>query len=164
MLPKKIDVHIKRPYTGMVASLTKKSKCVVDDENFRKTGSKLMNINFNHHDPEMCVCAYCTCGRHLCKMHIIKPDLHNFTTYRGDYNNKKPLQNLRFRPSSSHKSNGKHMDLNSTYGKDFDKKSGDIERPKPDDCLGVGGPLAGLTTYSSGFPGYRGDNQYVISD
>ena len=51
--------------------------------------------------------------------------------------------------------------MNSTYGKDFDGKNGPVERPHPDDCLGVGGPAANLTTYSSGFPGYRGDNQYV---
>jgi hypothetical protein len=88
--------------------------------------------------------------------------MHNSSTYRGDYNNKKPIQNLRFQPRSNLKSNGPHVDLNSTYGKDFDGKNGSVERPKPEDCLNVGGPAANLTTYSSGFPGYRGDNQYVI--
>jgi hypothetical protein len=122
MFQKKLDMSIQRPMTGKPEG-TSKTKCVVDDEDFRKTKSKLMNINFNHHDPEMCVCAYCTCGRHLCKMHIIKPDLHNFTTYRSEFSDKKPFGNVRFRPATSHKSNGQHMDMNSTYGKDFDGKS-----------------------------------------
>jgi inhibitor of KinA sporulation pathway (predicted exonuclease) len=144
------------------AQLVKRSACVLDDDSFSKTQSKLFNANFNHHDPNTCVCAYCTCGRHLCKLHVIRPDMHSSTTYQGDYNNKIPIQNLRFRPSSGHKSKGPHVDLNSTYTKDFDSKNGPIERPKPEDCLSVGGPAANLTTYSSGFPGYHGDNQYVI--
>lgn len=49
------------------------------------------------------------------------------------------------------------------YGKEFVPKGSSIERPHPEDLLGVGGPCANLTTYGSGFPGHRGDNQYVLN-
>lgn len=52
--------------------------------------------------------------------------------------------------------------MNSTYLKDYpDKGPGDLERPRPEDLLKSGGPCPNLTSYSSQFPGYRGDNQYV---
>ena len=52
--------------------------------------------------------------------------------------------------------------MNSTHRKDFNGKKGDeTDRPKPEDLLKTGGPSPHLTTYSSGFPGYRGQNQYV---
>jgi len=95
---------------------------------------------------------------------VVRPDMRNSTIYQGDFNSKRPLHNLRFRPATSHYSKDPYVDLNSTYGKDFDGKNGPVERPHPDDCLAVGGPAANLTTYSSGFPGYRGDNQYVTSE
>lgn len=51
--------------------------------------------------------------------------------------------------------------MGSNYMKDFVNKKGEIERPKPEDLLKVGGPCQQLTSYSAGFPGYRGANQYV---
>lgn len=36
-----------------------------------------------------------------------------------------------------------------------------MERPTPEDLLKTGGPCQNLTSYSSGFPGYRCGNQYV---
>jgi hypothetical protein len=56
------------------------------------------------------------------------------------------------------------MDMKSIYGKEFvGLKGNDLERPHPEDNLGVGrGHLTVLTTYGSGFPGFSGANQYVI--
>ena len=52
--------------------------------------------------------------------------------------------------------------MNSTMRKDFPGNPGDdLDRPHPEDLLKTGGPAPGLTTYSSGFPGYKGSNQYV---
>ena len=52
--------------------------------------------------------------------------------------------------------------MNSIYLKDFlNKKGDDIERPIPEDLLKTGGPSPNLTSYTSGFPGYKGDNQYI---
>lgn len=51
--------------------------------------------------------------------------------------------------------------MDSNYKKEFVDKKGEISRPKPEDLLKVGGPSQQLTSYSSGFPGYRGANQYV---
>ena len=57
---------------------------------------------------------------------------------------------------------GPHLDLNSTYLEGFRGKYGDkIERPMPEDLLKSNGPCPQLSSYSSHFPGYRGDNQYV---
>lgn len=94
-------------------------------------------------------------------MHIVKPDLHVTSIYRGDYDGKKPIGPLSFRPKSSKMGDGPHIDMKSMYGKDFVPKGAELERPHPEDLLGVGGPAANLTTYSSGFPGHYGPNQYV---
>ncbi len=54
------------------------------------------------------------------------------------------------------------MDLETNNKKDYDGKKGDtIERPKPEDLLKSGGPCQNLTSYSSGFPGFKGANQDV---
>jgi hypothetical protein len=109
----------------------------------------------------MCVCAYCNCGRHLCKLHVVRPDMHINSIYRGDYDKKKPYGPLSYRPRSGKKNEGPHIDMKSIYGKEFVKKGSSLERPHPEDLLGVGGPMQNLTTYGSGFPGHRGVNMYV---
>lgn len=68
-------------------------KCKLDDDDFNKTSSKLQNLNFSHHDPNLCVCADCTCGRHLCQFHAIKPDLTKNSIYQKDYWKKNPIEN-----------------------------------------------------------------------
>ncbi|MBS1889910.1 MAG: hypothetical protein JST59_01340 [Actinobacteria bacterium] len=65
----------------------------------------------------MCVCSSCNCGRHLCKLHVVKPDLHINTIYRGDFKDKQPLGPLSYRPRSSKKADGPHIDMKSIYGK-----------------------------------------------
>ena len=52
--------------------------------------------------------------------------------------------------------------MDSGYKKNYPGREGDkTERPRPEDLLKVGGPSPALTSYSSGFPGYKGNNQYV---
>jgi hypothetical protein len=52
--------------------------------------------------------------------------------------------------------------MDSNYKKYYDGKKGDPnERPRPEDLLKSGGPCQNLTSYSSGFPGYKGMNQYI---
>lgn len=52
--------------------------------------------------------------------------------------------------------------MNSVYLESFRGKDGDkIEKPHPEDILKKEGPTPLLTSYTSQFPGYRGDNQYV---
>lgn len=52
--------------------------------------------------------------------------------------------------------------MNSTKRQDFLGKRGDnLDRPKPENLLKTGGPSPNLTSYSSQFPGFKGDNQYV---
>ena len=52
--------------------------------------------------------------------------------------------------------------MGSTKQKSFlGKKGDDVNRPKPEDLLKTGGPSPNLSSYSSQFPGYKGDNQYI---
>lgn len=69
-------------------------QCEAKEEKFAKTSSKLHDINFSHHHEDTCVCESCNCGRHLCKMNIIKPDLNKNTIYQRSYNNKVPMPTL----------------------------------------------------------------------
>jgi hypothetical protein len=52
--------------------------------------------------------------------------------------------------------NAPHLEMNSTYLSGFNGKKGDpVDRPRPEDLLKNGGPSNHLTSYSSGFPGYK---------
>ena len=52
--------------------------------------------------------------------------------------------------------------MNSTYSNGFKGTIGDkLERPRPEDLLHNNGPCAQMSSYSSQFPGHRGENQYV---
>lgn len=52
--------------------------------------------------------------------------------------------------------------MDSIYNKSFEGTKGDAYmRYRPEDLLKTGGPAPQLTSYNSGFPGFRGDNQYV---
>lgn len=52
--------------------------------------------------------------------------------------------------------------MSSTYIEGFKGKSGDkLERPRPEDLLKSNGPCPQLSSYTSQFPGYKGDNQYI---
>lgn len=133
-----------------------------DLENFNKTSSKLFNASFRHHDPAACVCEQCNCGRHLCKFKCIKPDLPKGSIYKMSYDKKNPIPNNVNRAGQYDRLNGPHLDLGTNHKIDYDGKKGDnLERPHPEDLLKSGGPGQNLTSYSSGFPGYKGVNQYV---
>lgn len=130
--------------------------------NFSKTSGKLFNLSFQHHDPNMCVCQYCNCGRHLCKFKNVKPDLSKCSVYRKSYDKKNPIPNNINISKEYDRLTGPNLDIDSNYRKHYDGKKGDPnQRPKPEDLLKSGGPCNNLTSYSSGFPGYKGVNQYV---
>ena len=138
------------------------SACREGEDRFNKTASKLYDSNFSHHDDVNCVCHDCNCGRHLCKMHVIKPDLTKNTIYQRSFMPQRQIPNLVNHDKEYEKLRGPHLDLNSTYHAELRGKSGDkLERPLPEDLLKTGGPCPQLSSYSSQFPGYRGDNQYV---
>lgn len=64
-----------------------------DQEDFNRTSASLKGANFKQHDPELCVCKDCLCGRHFCKMNNIKPDIPKHSIYKLDFSKKKPIQN-----------------------------------------------------------------------
>ena len=133
-----------------------------EEDSFRRTQGKLYNANFNHHDPNLCVCEDCLCGRHLCKLHAIAPDMSKGTVYRQSFRKRGGVPNLVVKAEDAPKNMGPHLDLSSIQKKDFSGRKGDdTSRPKPEDLLKTGGPSPHLTTYSSGFPGFKGSNQYV---
>jgi hypothetical protein len=116
---------------------TQKSKhdhdfCMANEDSFNKTASKLNSTNFGHHDDQNCVCNDCHCGRHLCKLHVIKPDLTKNTVYQRSFYNQKAIPNIVNHDKEYDKLLGPHLDMNSTYLDGFKGKEGDkIERPKP---------------------------------
>jgi hypothetical protein len=118
-------------------------------------------MNFRHHNPKFCTCADCTCGRHLCLFHAIKPDLSKKTVYKADYVKKKQAQYRININKEYERFRGPTLEVSSTYGKDFDGRTAEVERFRPTDTLKLEGPCQQLTSYSSGFPGHRGRNQYV---
>lgn len=144
-------------------SRNQESSCPASDmESFNKTSSKLFNASFKHHDAATCVCQYCNCGRHLCKFKCIKPDLPKGSTYKMSYDRKTPIPNNINRASEYDRLNGPHLDLGTNNKIDYNGKQGDIpERHRPEDLLKTGGPSQNLTSYSSGFPGFKGANQYI---
>ena len=133
-----------------------------DDGQLRDTSSKLYDANFGHHNPDSCVCDDCDCGRHLCKLHAIAPDMSKTSTYKKSFQKRSKIPSLAVKTSDAPKIDGPHLDINSVQRKDFSGRKGDdTSRPKPEDLLKTGGPSPFLTSYSSGFPGHKGQNQYV---
>ena len=128
------------------------------DSDFAKTASKLCSINFRHHDPNQCVCEMCICGRHLCKVHVVRPDLSKQSTYRNQFYPKTRIPNIIAIAKETDPYNGPHIDPRSTYLKDYTGENGDkILRPKgPHDQLSFNGPTQLQTTYGNDFPGPRG--------
>jgi hypothetical protein len=95
-------------------------------------------------------------------MNVIKPDLTKNTVYQRSFIEQKAIPNIVNHDKEYDKLQGPHLDMNSTYLHGFKGNSGDkIERPRPEDLLKSNGPCPQLSTYSSQFPGFRGDNQYI---
>lgn len=82
----------------------------------------------------MCVCNLCDCGRHLCKLHVVKPELHPRTIYNTVFRGDPSIMKLKIKPKSETQPlEGPHLSLNSVYEKDYDKKEVKGERPRPSD-------------------------------
>ena len=132
------------------------------EEDFKQTTGRLFSGNFNHHDPNICVCDSCNCGRHYCKLHNVKPDLSKSSIYKQSYPKKAAVPNIVPKACEYDKLKGDHIGMDSNYHRAFVGSKGDPnEKPRPEDLLKTGGPSQNLTSYSNGFPGYRGGNQYV---
>ena len=135
--------------------------CLSQQEDFNRTAGKLADSNFSHHQ-HGCVCSDCHCGRHLCRLNVIKPDLSKNTVYQMSFTRQQQIPNVVNRDKEYSRLQGPHLDINSTYLEGFTGKPGDkVERPVPEDLLKSGGPSPQLSTYSANFPGYRCENQYV---
>jgi hypothetical protein len=102
------------------------------------------------------------CGRHMCKLNVIKPDLTKNTVYQKSFYEQKHIPNIVNHDKEYDKLQGPHLDLGSTYSNGFKGQNGDkLERPKPEDLLKSSGPCPQLSSYSAQFPGFKGDNQYI---
>lgn len=95
-------------------------------------------------------------------MQVIKPDLTKNSIYQKSFIPQKAIPNIVNHDKEYEKLKGPHLDMNSTQREGFQGKAGDkVQRPIPEDLLHSCGPCSQLSTYSSHFPGYRGDNQYI---
>lgn len=110
----------------MASSRNRDWRYVNNAEEFNLASSKILKSSFSHHDPNLCVCESCQCGRHLCKLERnAKPDLSKISIYKQSYNRKTPIPNEIKISGEFDKLKGTHIELNSNYKKDFDGKSGD---------------------------------------
>ena len=135
--------------------------CLDKEDQFAKTAAKLSDVNFHHHN-DNCLCSDCSCGRHICKLKIVKPELTVNSIYQRSYYPKDLIANEVNHDKEYDKLKGDHLDINSIYRDSFKGKDGDkVERPHPEDLLHSKGPAPLLSSYTSQFPGYKGDNQYV---
>ena len=92
----------------------------------------------------------------------MKPDLSKKSIYGLDYRKKNPIKNKINISQAYDRLNGPHLDMDSIYNRELPcHHPGKVEKPIPEDLLKTGGPCPKLTSYSSGFPGYKGVNQYV---
>jgi len=61
------------------------------------------------------ISSVCTCGRHLAKFKIIKPDMSKNTVYQKSFYEQKAIPNLVNLSKEYDKLKGPHLDMNSTY-------------------------------------------------
>lgn len=111
-------------------SLLGKSRKEFDDpleyeQDLKNTTGRLFNSNFNHHDPNICVCDSCNCGRHYCKLHNVKPDLSKSSIYKQSYCKKAPIPNKINIAGEYDKLKGDHIGMDSIYNKSFMGFKGD---------------------------------------
>lgn len=97
-------------------------KCKLSENEGDGTSRRLEAINFSHHNPNSCVCDDCTCGRHLCQLHCIKPDLTKKSTYNKDFFVKRPIKNNINISTEYDRLKGPNLDLNTVYIKDYEGK------------------------------------------
>lgn len=133
-----------------------------ENDFFAQTSEHLTNNNFMHHSEEGCLCKECNCGRHLCKLNVIRPGFTKKTVYKRSYFKQTPIQNVVNHDKEYERLKGPFLELGSIYSEGFKPVKGDeLTRPHPEDLLHPAGPSLQLTSYSTEFPGFRGDNQYV---
>ena len=98
----------------------------------------------------------------MCNLHVVKPDMSKLSNYQQEFYKKKPIKNNVRIAGNYDRLQGPNLNTDSIYLKDYAGKQGDpLERPTPEDLLKTGGPGSQLSSYSSGFPGYKGANQYI---
>ena len=132
------------------------------EQNFNKTTSRLLQSNFEHLKDKSNLEADCTCGRHLGKFNVVKPDMTKQSIYQKSFTHQMYVPNIVNHDKEYDKLQGPHLDINSTYRTGFTRSNGDkVERPLPEDLLHSNGPCPKLSSYTAQFPGYKGDNQYV---
>lgn len=108
-------------------------KSLQNEPHFDQLDSTLQQLNFSHHK-NSCLCKDCFCGRHLCKLNVIKPDLRKATVYQTLFNMKKSQQLVVVKQEDTSPLKAAHLDLSSIYLKDFSQSQPDkLERPKPQD-------------------------------
>ena len=95
-------------------------------------------------------------------MHVIKPDLTKATVYQKSFYQQQSSNGPIIVSPEYDRLKGPHLDINSTYNEGFTGRSGgNVEHPHPSDLLHSEGPAQKITSYSTQFPGHKGDNQYV---
>lgn len=87
------------------------------DEDLNKTKSRLLDANFNHHDPELCVCDSCECGRHLCSFKNVKPDMTKASIYNQSFSKKPVIPNKINISKEYDKLQGPHIAMESRHRK-----------------------------------------------
>jgi hypothetical protein len=101
---------------------------------FNQLDSTLQQLNFSHHHETSCLCNDCSCGRHLCRLNVIKPDLRKATVYQTLFNMKKSQQMVVVKQEDTSPLKAAHLDLSSIYLRDYSQNQPDkLERPKPQD-------------------------------
>lgn len=68
-------------------------KSLEDEDMFAKTASKLQEASFIHHDNKNCLCSECKCGRHYCKLKVVKPNLTKKTVYQHSFYKQQAVPN-----------------------------------------------------------------------
>jgi hypothetical protein len=79
----------------------------------------LHEISFKHHCRDNCLCSECSCGRHLCKLEAIRPDLKKSSVYQNLFKYKKPLESVVVKAKDVEPLRANHLELSTVYGKDF---------------------------------------------
>lgn len=63
------------------------------DDHFNKTASRLLQSNFEHLDTKAQLEADCTCGRHLGKFNVVKPDMTKQSVYQKSFTSQMNVPN-----------------------------------------------------------------------
>lgn len=101
------------------------TECEPQENQFNQSANKLTTANFNHHDHSKCLCKDCECGRHLCKLNVIKPDLTKATIYQKSFQIQKGKPVLVTYAKEYDRLKGPNLGMNTTYKDGFNTRNGD---------------------------------------